>query len=485
MARNREARFDLRGGANLSHTQDVLDRTELRESKNARSGEYGGVEDRTGNQRIHTNAIGGGAPILGLKQWIPTAGRQVVAIANGNLYHKLASADEFTEHSAVFSTSIRPDFEAHRIGGDPRLFIADGTLQVWDGSSLSVVSGAPAARQIAVYKTRLFAIEDDKWLYASATDNPTEWSTTNGAILAPVETYSAEPLKAIEPVGSSLLLFKPNSIARFTGVSAQDIRLDQETEGISADIGAIAPGTVLRMEEVVFFLSDRGPYVASEAGVQAIGQKVEPAFDEAEMDHMPNAVATHHKARREIWIFFPENTQTENTVGWCFNYRLGAWHGPWEIQGYNICSAAEFEREDRTENVILGGYDGRVRLGDEPGVGTRDDVLVDGTGGHPVTMTLTFPDLVFGDPTAMKRMPMPQQISADMGEAGHLRVSFQGDRFRKRTRTLHTKGPGLDQYLVRPGTTGRRIRMELENQTHEIVQVNAVLLEAELGRRVV
>jgi hypothetical protein len=483
MARSREVRFDLRGGVNLSHTQDVLDRRELRRAKNARSGEYGGVRDRDATQRIHGNEIGGGSPILGLKQWIPTAGRQVVGISNGNLYHKLEAASEFSEEAAAFSSSIRPGFATHRVGGDPRLFIADGTLRMWDGSTLSTVTGAPDARRLAVYKTRMFAIADSKFLFASATDDPLEWSTTNGAIVAPVETYSDEPLVALDVVGSSLLLFKPNSIARFTGVSAADIRLDQETEGISADVGTIAPGTVIRMEEVVFFLTDRGPYIASEAGVQFIGRNVEPAFDEAEMDHMSNAVAVHHRGRREVWVFFPENTQTENTVGWCFNYRLQNWYGPWKIEGYNVCSVAEFERPDNTENVILGGYDGRVRLGDNPALGTRDDVLPDGTGGIPFAMELQFPDLMFGDPTALKRMNPTQQIAADLGESGHLTATFKGDRMRPRSRTLRTKGPGVDQYLVRPGVSGRRITMTLTNSTHEVVQVNAVLLEATMGRR--
>lgn len=483
MPDRRESRFDLRGGVNLSHTQDVLDRTEVRRATNGRSGEYGGIADREGSQRIHATELASGAAVLGLKQWIPVGGRQVVAIAGGKLHHQDEGAADFTELASTFSASVRPDFETHRVGGDPRLFIADGSLQMWDGSALSAVTGAPAATRIQVYKTRLFAITGDKFLYASATDDPLQWSTTLGAIFAPVETYSDEGLIALEVAGSSLMLFKHNSIARFTGVSSENIRLDQETEGISADVGAIAPNTVRRMEDVVFFLSDRGPYIASESGTQAIGRNVEPAFDEAERDHLPNAVAAPHQARREMWIFFPENTQTENTVGWCFNWRLGVWHGPWDFGGFNICSAAPFELADGRENVILGGYDGFVRRGDVPEVGCRDDVPASSSGGYPIHMEIEFPHLVFGDPSAVKKLPMPQQIVADLGTSGHLRATFQGDRHRARSRTLRTRGPGVDQYLVRPGVSGRRITMTLTNDTAEKVQVNAVLLEAEMGRR--
>lgn len=486
MSRTRALHFDFRGGLNLSHSQEVLDARELRFARNARSGEYGAVAKRAGTRRIHESSIGGGAPILGLFQWIPTGGRETVAVANGNLYHKAQGAGDFTETVADLSTAVRPDFAPHRIGADPRLFLADGKLRMWDGTTLSEVTGGivPGAVRIQVYKTRMFATDGSKWIYWSRIDNPTDWELPFAG-QAPVETYSDEGLVALEVVGSSLLLFKENSIARFTGVSSENIRIDQETEGISADVGTIAPNTVVRMEEAVFFLTDRGPYIATEAGVQAVGVNVEPAFDDAELDHLPNAVAVHHKGRREVWIFFPENTETTNTVGYCLNYRLQNWSGPWDMGGFDVASAAMYERADRTESVLLGGYDGWVRNGDAPEVGARDDVLRNGTGGLPVTMDLELPTLVFGDPTAWKRMNPTQQLAADLKNHGNLVVTTQGQGFPTEEVAFPSEGPGERQYLWAPGTQGRRITMRLRDSTPEIVQVNGLMLEAERVRRAV
>lgn len=484
MPRRRESRYDFRGALNLSHSSDVLDQTELRRARNAVLTEYGAVKKRAGTQRVHTTAIAAGADVLGLWHWFPGVGRQLVAIAGGNLYHKLEAALDFTAVASTFAAGVRPSFAQHVIGGVPTLYIADGTLRTWSGSALAAVAGAPAAKQIAVYKSRMFATDGTKTIYWSKVADPAVWATPDGG-QAFVETYDAEGITALEVVGSSLLIFKANSIARFTGVTSANIRIDQETEGVSPDLGTVAPRTVVRMEQVVFFVSDRGPYMASEAGVQGLGVKVEPAFDDAEKARLKDAVAVHHKARRQVWVFFPENGQTENNVGYCFDYRVGAWTGPWDMGGtFNVASASHYERDDGTESVVLGGYDGFVREADVAAVGAKDDVLRAGTGGTNVTLEIELPVLLFGDPGAVKRMTPTQHVAADLAAAGALEVSVQAAGLAAQTVTLASKGAGERMYSVRPGTTGRRITMTMTDRTAEIVQVNGVMLEAEMGRRV-
>lgn len=483
MPRRLERRFDFRGGVNLAYSSDALDRTEVRSARNAAQTQYGALRTRPGTQRVHDTAIGGGAAVLGLHQWHPTAGRQLVGIAGGNLYHKLQSASDFTEVLAAFSATVRPSFVSHSIGGTPTLYIADGTLRKWDGTSVSDVTGAPSATRVRIYKNRLFALDDTKTLHWARIGNPEDWSV-DFAGSAPVGMFDAEALLAHEVIGSSLLLFKGNSVARFTGVSGENIRIDQETEGISPDVGAIAPGTVIRVEEFVFFLTDRGPYAATESGVQALGPKIEPAFDEAEMDHLPNAVAVHHKARREIWIFFPENTETTNTVGYCFNYRVGSWTGPWDFGGtFDVCSVAQVERDDRSESVMLGGYDGFVREGAVDDVGALDDVLRVGTGGTAVTYEVTFPDLLFGSSGHVKRLNETQYLNADLGAAGAVTVAMSGDGLTAESTAIASTGAGVKPYDFRPGTEGRRITLSISATTSTIVELNGLELVGDLTTR--
>lgn len=482
MAQRRDSRFDFRGGANLAFTDDAVDSTEVRKAKNARAGGYAGLQTRSGTQRIHQVAMGGGAPVLGLHQWFPPGGRRLVAVSGGNLYEKPEGTEEFTEVGTGLSETARPSFQAHIEGGNINLFIADGGMHQWDGTDLTAVTGAPDAVQLAIYKTRMFALDGSKTVYWSRISDPTTWSSPDGG-QGNVETYDADPIVGLGVTGASLLLFKENSIARFTGVSAANIRIDQETEGISPDIGCIAPGTICRVEQALFFLTDRGPYIASEAGVQAIGQKVEPAFDEAEMDHMKHAVAVHNPKRREVWVFFPENTKTTNTVGWCFNTRMQNWYGPWDMgEAFDVASAANFELPSNKENVVLGGYDGVVRLGDVKGA-AKDDIGFDGTGGRVIEFEIEFPDLLFGDPTLIKRLNRAQHISADLGVKGVFHMELTSDLGGSNRLRIFTRGSGTHQYLFRPGTYGRRIGLRVKDESGEVVRINGLSLQAQVSDR--
>lgn len=485
MTRVRSARFDFRKGLNTAFSQDVLDYYELRYALNARLGQAGSIAKRSGTQRIHSSAIGSGGTVVGLTQWQPALGRQVVAIAGGNLYHKIQTDANFTSVASTLSTTVRPSFATHVIAGTPTLFFAEGTLRKWTGAALTNVSGAPAgALALATYKGRMFASVGTKTIYWSKIADPETWASPDGG-QANVDTYDASGVIAMAPIGSSLLLFKNSSIARFTGVSQDNILIDQQTEGVAADVGTIAAKSVCRVEDVLFFLSDRGAYVASEAGVQAVGVKIEDVFDAAAMDQIPNAVAAYHKARREVWVFIPPSGATTNTRGYCLNVRQNAWTGPWDMSSaFAVAAICQHEMNDQSKTILLGGYDGFVRNGDVTTYGAKDDVVSAGTGGTAITMQLELPTLMFGDPSAIKSLSPTQWISADLKTSGALQVIATGDHVSgNQSVTISSGGAGVKQYQARPGTRGRRLTLTLKDATSEIIQINGVLLEANIVRR--
>lgn len=483
----RDARWDFRKGLDVSFSQDARDHYELSNAANCRMGEYGAVAKRAGTQRVHSSSIGSGATVIGMTQWKPSA-RELVAICGTDLYYKAQADANFTKvSSGALSTTNIPIFTRHVIAGTPTLFFTEGTLRKFTtGHSLSDVSGAPSGALFCrVYKGRMFVSDGTKTVYYSKVADPETWAAPDGG-QANADTYDAEGIVGMEVVGSSLLLFKENSIARFTGVSQTDIKVDQQTEGVAPDIGCIAPATICRIEDVVFFLSAQGPYIASEAGIQPVGVKIQSVFRGLARDYLSKAVAVYNKGRYEVWLFLPGSGQTTNTVGYCMDIRQQAWTGPWTFTGFNPASACAFERTDLTQTVRIGGYDGFVRDGDITTYGAKDDVLSDGTSGTAVTMTMELPTLFFGDPTAVKRMNRVQQIGADLKTNGSLAVTFTGDLMGSgQTATLASAGAGVKQYLMRPGTQGRRITLSMSDATSEIIQINGLVLEADAQQRTV
>ena len=474
----RDARFDFRGGVNTTFSQEVLQPNELRAAQNLRLNKFGALVKCAGSQRLHGTAIASGADVIGVFQWDESSeAGQVVAVAGGNFYHKAIADANFTEVSSSLSTTNAPWFQPHILSGTETLYIADGSLRKWNGTTLTTsISGAPSARTVATYKRRLFATDNTKTVYWSAVDDPDTWTTAGGGGSAPVETFDTEPVVGMAPVGGSLLLFKANSIARYTGVLATDINIDLDTEGVSADVGCIAPQSIARFDQFVFFLSDRGPYAATEAGTVAIGAKIEDQFDGRDWS---DAVAVNHRGAREIWLWSPGLSE-----GWCYNYRLEAWTGPHDLSStYDVYSAATFEDANGYEGVIYGGGDGFVRDGDNGDNGAKHDVTSSDTGGTNITCEAEMPTLFFGDPTAVKIAMGTQWIGADLKTDGSLQVITTGDQCASSTIALASIGAGVEEYDFRAPWRGRRLTLKLKDATDEEIQISSFKGNATLGRR--
>ena len=494
MGRARDAWFDWRGGVNASYSPDALDKSEVVSAQNARMTTFGALTKRAGTQRIHDTVLQSSTKVLGLCQWDnPSQTAELVAICNGNLKYKTLAAADYTNVAGTLNTTNRMIFQPYRVSGTNRLYFADGgLLNKWTATSLTEnISGTPSAKFIRVYKERMFASDGTQTIYWSKVADPETWTTPDGG-QANVDTYDAEGITGLAVNGSSLLIFKEDSIARFTGVSNEEIEIDKDTEGVSPNVGCIAPGTIVEVDDFVFFLSDRGPYIASESGVKWVGKKILNELSEWDKTNWSLAWAVHNKDRREVWLFVPDGAV--NDIAWCWNYEaglsdpsgaVGGWTGPWSF-GYNVCVAAPFERTDGTEGVLLGGADGWVRDGDNSDNGAKDDVLRDDTGGTNVSMILEFPPVLFGSPAAVKIMSGTQWVQADLGASGSLVAAGTGDERPSSTssRTIASTGAGAKSYKFHLAWRGHRPVLTLTEATSNAVSILGLELEGIIGRRV-
>ena len=490
--RTQVVEFDFRGGTNTAFSGDVLDATEVRLARNARLSTLGAVVKRAATQRLHPGVIGAAADVVGLQQWdAPAVAGQLVALSAGNLYHKALADADFTLVAGALSTTRRARWAAHRDGANVVLYFADGALRSWDGTTLvQAVAGAPAAREIARYKGRMFAADGTKRLYWSEVADPTLWDVGAGGGFADVETFDSDGVTGLIVVGSSLLICKANSIARFTGVGQQDIQIDTQTEGVSAQVGVIAPQTLVSLEAAAFFLSDRGPYIADESGVQEAGLKVSPEFDFANRALWGEAVAAYNRRRREVWVFLPAAGEAGNLTGWVMNLRTRSWSGPWSF-GFGASVLCRYQLADGSESVAVGGYDGFVRDGDVDALpSARDDVLADGTGGTPIELDVELPPLLGGAPGRMKAMRGIASVEADLGAVydavagtgGRLEVYWSSELG---AGSVHvpSRGAGAKDYRVHlTALMGRRPVLGLRDSTAERTQLAGVVLPLSLGR---
>ena len=485
----RSTQFDFRGGLNSNFSEDVLNENELRNMQNARA-KLGDLEKRAGTQRLHTTVLGSGAPVCGVYQWDAPLGKQLVAIAGGNFYHKLAAAANYTQIASTLTTTDRATFTPYRIGGNVKLLIADKALRTWDGTTLvTAIAGAPAADRAIIYKLRAFAIDGTKTMSFSKIGDPTLWSVANGGGTIDIETYDDAQNMALMVLGSSLLIAKRNNVARFTGVDTSNIRVDVETEGVSGEVGCIAPNTFVRFDEYGFMLSDRGPYIVTEAGVKEIGLKVAKGFDFGDRSLWQSAQATHNRRRKEIWLTCgaPSDADTVNKYVWIYNYTTSTWSGPFLFSWPGVITLGRYQRTDDTESIQIGGQDGYVRDGDVEEVGSVDDVLKDGTGGSSVTMDVQLPDVTAGAPERVKSMRGKNELVADLGAAAgeaSAVTAYWTSELGSGSVPLVTLGAGVRTYRYKLSAKGARIVHGFTSASKRMIRILGVLPKSKISRGV-
>jgi hypothetical protein len=470
--RQAEVRFDWRGGVQLTLGEDLLTRQEAIRLQNART-DTGAVVKRLGSRRVHTAALAG--PVVGLHGgYDAPTGRQVVAIAGGTLYAKAITASSFTAVASGFATETRARMVTYRRGGNLYLYIAQNGFFEYNGTIVVPVSSAPpGVLDCEVYRGRMFVTNGTKTLYWSTLLDATKFSPADGGGFEDIETFDAEPLIALATVGGSLLLFKEDSIARFTGVDPTDIRVEKQTEGVAPDTGCVARGTVVQLPGAVFFLANEGPYLATESSVQPIGRQIEAVIAETDRAALADAWAVYHKGRQEVWLALPHNSATLNEI-WVWSLRTQTWAGPWTLPATVL---DRMERQNGEETVIRGGLDGWVR--EEDYAPALDDRALDGTGGQPVSIVVEVP-LLFGDPSHEHSLVGRQSFQLDLGTAGVANVSWTSERGSGGT-SIASLGSGLRSYSARLGARGHRIRLSISESSAEVTQIAGVILRAAVG----
>lgn len=333
-------------------------------------------------------------------------------------------------------------FRAATAGAPLMLFIAaNNHYWSWDGTAnlilLDPTNSAPAAYTIAAYHTRMFATTQSqpKNLFWSkigdATVFTTGTKTDGGSALTDFLTGNA--LIAMDVIGSSLLLATTEALMRFTGHASDDIVISQDTEGISTEVGVVGVNAIKRYENTCAFMSNRGPYAATETYVQPIGEQLNTDWFALDSANIANTTIEYNRARKELWFAVPR----ADDGGLCKTIfvqstRLNAWQGPWTYP-FGITYLTKYTDANGQSNIMAGCSDGYLRLMDVQNPSTKivkDDILYDGTGGSNITMLMELPVIHFGIP-ALKKALKWILFQADLPISSNpiFNISFDGAAF--------------------------------------------------------
>lgn len=400
------------GGLNTVSDDASLLPNQMRRCINARLTDYGAVTKRGGTRRTTATAIDAGESVQAGFNWQKDTGTsEILAVIDGTLYTTTYGAFPWTWAAEVgaLSDTVVPSFAKFRdSGGNDVVYIGDGgLLNKWNGTSLTVdIAGTIGVKQLTVHNERLWSCgcgSNPQSIFYSALNNGDTLANSGaggGEII--VRTFGDQTVVGLASVNTSLLIFHRRGISRLTGFGQDDITV--APAGVTADVGTIAANSIVEVDNVAYFVSERGLYRCNEAEVAAIGtpEKPDPLLPiirQMSAAQLANIRTVLNRATKELWVYLPGyGVYAYHTV-------LNAWSGEWDTGFLDPETTALFEVLDTNglPVILKGDAGGWISLCDAPSVFT-DNAGSDSANGTRYAMTVQMHRLYGGDDATAKAL---------------------------------------------------------------------------------
>lgn len=380
----------FRGGLNTVSAEDALQPDQFRRGDNGRLTPYGAFIKRGGTQRT-AGALIAVTTVQNGYTWYQGSGTALtMAVCGGTLF--TAPYGSFpltwTQRGSVgdLSTTVTPSLAQFlNTGGTDSVYIADGgLLNRYTGTTLTPnIPATPTCTVLAVHNERLWGTgvsTSPQSIYYSALNNGDTLgigASLGGQII--IRTFGDQQVTGLISLGTSLMIFHQSGVSRLTGFGQDDITV--QPAGITGEVGTLAPQSIVRLDNVVYFVAMQGLYAATEQDVTPVATPTQPdvlapILDGMTYANIANIRSVVNRATREVLIMIPGfGVYVYNTV-------LKAWAGPW-IDGYlspEVNCLFESQNASGYPIVLRGDVSGFVSECDRPDV-FLDNVVAAGTGG--------------------------------------------------------------------------------------------------------
>ena len=383
------------GGLNVKDFWHLLLDTELTVAQNIRLDEAGGAIRMRGSWSNLTpgNPVGTAGPLVGLyhpSRLVAGALTRYVVVTDG--------ATVWWLNGAVW-TNITGSVSLVPVASTLVLFQTMANLLIgydglnapwtWDGQAAAILllPGAPPIGNIGLLFQNYWFVAGvagaRSRLYFSDLGDPTTWPAIN--FIDVPSPYDGDPIMGLAVLYGNMVIFKRHSIYIMTGTDPTTFSLS----ATNAAVGCVSPYSVVSIENLVYFVSDKGLYAINLSNEKQICYKVQPRYDSAVTNQLSGALA-------------------KNQIQ-ALNYRLR--NEVWELAD---CTAAGQQQHDRTltHNYVTVDANGDPAVAEHTNYGSititagvNDTIDFEENGGAQLTATLT---------------PGTYPVGANSGEAGTL-----------------------------------------------------------------
>ena len=332
MARQLKVYRNFRGGITTANHDNMLD-TELIKAKNAIPSDRGGIRICEGVARENATPFSS-SPVHALIEWGNTSGTIFRLVNHGNT---LAKWD-----GTVLTASLAGPIKDWS-GFEDNLYLLDGTdIWVFNGTTCVKATKPADADQVAwdfCRKAHIIEPMNTRWYYSkpdsdvfyySSVGKPLEVKNLQSVVAA---TDDGDSIIALKEYAGTLVIFKRKTVFGFTGSGATNFELRR----LEASTGCVAPRTVARVDNKLYYMGSDGLYMLFSPYPNMISAT--PRLTNNDIEELIKKIPSTSSASACAVFYdnvyrlsFPE-TGTTNTVEYRYypstaEQERGAWFGP-------------------------------------------------------------------------------------------------------------------------------------------------------------
>lgn len=131
------------------------------------------------------------------------------------------------------------------------------------------------------------------------------WPVGNSLIIG---RQDGQIITGLERLGDVTVVFKEGSIWTVSGNSPDDFTISPTP----SDIGCIAPNTIVKTDQGIFFWSEQGPAIFNGFRSTTLGKRLKDFIPTIDLSRADQMCAVYNPLRKQVWISYPRVGQTYN-----------------------------------------------------------------------------------------------------------------------------------------------------------------------------
>lgn len=375
---------------------------ELQIARNVHFYETGSWTTRNGYAKRFTNDITGTPKITGIYELIQRNGTKTFLITANKLYNGAQGDTSPAEISGGLTFTPGDDGENFMsfVTFNNKALGVNGIEVMWqyNGTTAANVAGTPPlAEIIATFQNFVFLAGQNTFpyrLYFSNDGNETVWTATDYIDIGDLTS----PITGLAVLFGKLYIFTRKAMYELRGYDRDTFIVDE----VSLSTGCIAYKSIVKVDNNLVFLSDRGIYSFDGVNVHYLSQGIIATIGDLNYNRIAKTIAELYKAKNQIWFSVSTGSNVRHNQVICMTYDPTASEDA-GIKEANVAfanytgmafNALGLETSStQLDRLYTGNYAGRIYQQD---IGTDDD-------GAGIDYRVKTPPIDAGEPEEFKR----------------------------------------------------------------------------------